>query len=86
MAITTNTIGSGINTPKGVYKPTKVAGQKTELLPALIEAAESAGLSEFDVMIDGIRHTDASSLPVKYLEDLIQTVSVVQVSAKDSAA
>jgi len=86
MAIKTNTIGSGINTPSGTFVPVKTSGKKTELLPALIAAAEYANLTEFDVKIDGILHTTAESLPVKYLEDLIQTVSVVQVSAKDSAA
>lgn len=86
MSISTNPINKGINTPRGMFTPTKVAGQKTPLLPALIAAAEDCGMSDFNVRIDGILHTTAESLPCQYLEDLIQTVSIVQVTAKDSAA
>jgi hypothetical protein len=89
MTIKTSTIGKGINTVAGLFKPgssLKDSTGKTPLLPALIAAAESVKYTEFDVQIDGHLFTTAESLPCKYLEDLIQDVTVVSVTPKDSAA
>ena len=81
-------VSTGISTPRGVYTPVT-----DNLTKELVEAAKFAGLTAFNVKIDGHYVVDSSALQTNSISALSQEVSVegiepvstIEVEAHDTA-